>query len=98
MQELEHREKQYDGREYLDIYTGESDKEPALTHCLTFIATNKKANKQWLGPASLESVAQQIAYATGPSGQNCQYLYYLADALRKVIKSGLASQQQPAMH
>ena len=88
-QDLEHREKQYDGREYLDIYTGDSDKEPALTHVLTFIATNTKANKQWLGPASMESVAQQIAYAAGPSGQNCQYLYYLADAMRKVNKKRL---------
>lgn len=81
-QELEHREKQYDGREYLDVYTSDSDSEPALCNVLTFVATSKSVN--WLGPASLESVAQQIAAAIGPSGPNHEYLDQLAKALWKV--------------
>ncbi len=81
-QDLEHREKQYDGREYLDVYTSDSDSEPALCNVLTFVATSKSVN--WLGPASLESVAQQIAAAIGPSGPNHEYLDLLAKALWKV--------------
>ena len=81
-QDLEHRETQYDGREYLDVYTSDSDSEPALCNVLTFVATSKSVN--WLGPACLESVAQQIAAAIGPSGPNHEYLDLLAKALWKV--------------
>lgn len=82
LQELEHREKQYDGRERLDVYASGDDSEPALRNVLTFVATSK--NVHWLGPASMESVAQQIAAATGPSGPNYEYLERLAEALWKV--------------
>ncbi|KAL3148171.1 hypothetical protein ABBQ38_014451 [Trebouxia sp. C0009 RCD-2024] len=81
LQELEHREKQYDGRERLDVYASGDDSEPALRNVLTFVATSK--NVHWLGPASMESVAQQIAAATGPSGPNYEYLERLAEALWK---------------
>ena len=81
-QELEHREKQYDGRERLDVYASDDDSEPALSNVLTFVATSN--NVHWLGPASMESVAQQIAAATGPSGPNYEYLERLAEALWKV--------------
>ena len=81
-QDLEHREKQYDGREHLDVYTSDNDTEPALRNVLTFVATSKSVN--WLGPASVEAVAQQIAAATGPSGPNYEYLERLAEALWKV--------------
>ena len=84
-QELEHREKQYDGRERLDVYASDDDAEPALSNVLTFVATSK--NVHWLGPASMESVAQQIAAATGPSGPNYEYLDCLAAALWKVSSS-----------
>lgn len=81
LQDLEVREKQYDGRERLDVYTSDSDSEPALRNVLTFVATSQSLN--WLGPASVESVAQQIAAATGPSGPNHEYLERLAEALWK---------------
>ena len=38
----------------------------------------------WLGAAPLMEVAQQIAHAHGPSGPNSEYLYRLADTMRKV--------------
>lgn len=82
LQELEHREKQYDRRERLDVYASDDDSEPALSNVLTFVATSN--NVHWLGPASMESVAQQIAAATGPSGPNYEYLERLAEALWKV--------------
>lgn len=85
LQELEHREKQFDGRLQLDIFTHEDDSQPALTDVLTYVATSK--NKNWLGPASIEAIAQQIAISIGPSGHNYQYLYQLADALHKVCYS-----------
>ena len=85
LQDLEHREKQYDGRERLDVYASDDDAEPALSNVLTFVATSK--NVHWLGPASMESVAQQIAAATGPSGPNYEYLERLAEALWKVSNS-----------
>ena len=81
-QDLEHREKQYDRRERLDVYASDDDSEPALSNVLTFVATSK--NVHWLGPASMESIAQQIAAATGPSGPNYEYLDCLAEALWKV--------------
>ena len=83
LQELEHREKQYDGRERLDVFESDNDTEPALSNVLTFVATSK--NVHWLGPASVEAVAQQIAAATGGSGPNYEYLQRLAEALWKVI-------------
>lgn len=84
LQELEHREKQYDGRERLDVFESNDDTEPALSNVLTFVATSK--NMHWLGPASVEAVAQQIAAATGPSGPNYEYLQRLAEALWKVTR------------
>ena len=41
-------------------------------------------NVNWLGAAPLTEVAQQIAHAHGPSGPNSEYLYRLADTMRKV--------------
>ena len=46
---------------------------------LTYIATSDPANLNWLGPASVEDVAAQIAAAEGPSGPNREYLFNLAE-------------------
>ncbi|KAK7195650.1 ChaC-like protein [Novymonas esmeraldas] len=50
--------------------------------CLCYIAT--ETNSDYLGPASLQSMAQQILECSGPSGPNREYLYKLADALREM--------------
>ncbi|KAK9823903.1 hypothetical protein WJX72_006269 [[Myrmecia] bisecta] len=82
---LEWREKQYDLREYVDIFTKESGPTPAVKGALVYIATaNSKANVNYLGPAPPEDIAQQIAHAVGPSGPNYEYLYNLAEAMTKM--------------
>ena len=83
MQELEWREKQYDGKFYLDVFE-QGSTEPALQHVLTYVGTPGDRNQNWAGEASLPELAQQIASAHGPSGPNFEYLYLLAEGLRKV--------------
>jgi glutathione-specific gamma-glutamylcyclotransferase len=41
-------------------------------------------NPFWAGDASLDSIANQIARACGPSGLNREYLFRLADAMRAI--------------
>ena len=95
VQDLEHREKQYDGREYFDVYSNPDDAEPVLRHVLTFVATSK--NVHWLGPASIESIAQQIAACSGPSGPNHEYLEQLAQAMWKVSHTHVAIASLPGV-
>ena len=85
LQYLEWREKQYDLRVHLDVFSGASSTVPVITNALTYIATsNPAANQNWLGPASPEAIAQQISHARGPSGWNCEYVYNLAIAMQNV--------------
>lgn len=81
---LEWREKQYDLRTYCDIYTAESPDTPVVHRALVYIASDSPGNVNWLGPAPLEAIAQQIANAVGPSGSNHEYLFRLADFMREV--------------
>lgn len=49
---------------------------------LVYIATED--NAAWLGPASEAEIARHIAGSAGPSGSNRDYVFKLADALRKL--------------
>ena len=52
---------------------------------LVYIASQDRTrNKNYLGPATVEELAAQIASARGPSGPNAEYLYRLVDALVQV--------------
>jgi len=51
---------------------------------LVYIATEE--NAAFLGPASEQEIANQIASAAGPSGRNRDYLMDLANALRAMGK------------
>ncbi|XP_048557649.1 gamma-glutamylcyclotransferase 2-3 [Triticum urartu] len=82
---LEVREKQYDEKVYLDLYTDSSLKIPAVQDMMVYLATtNKEANQNYLGPAPLEEMAKQIYLAKGPTGPNTEYLFKLEDALNKI--------------
>ncbi|CAK9156937.1 unnamed protein product [Ilex paraguariensis] len=79
---LEVREKQYDKKAYLDFYTDLTASMPTVSRVMVYIASaDKKLNKNYLGPASLEEIAKQIIHAEGPSGPNRDYLFQLEKAL-----------------
>eukprot|EP00878_Enallax_costatus_P018430 GHUV01019402.1.p1 GENE.GHUV01019402.1~~GHUV01019402.1.p1 ORF type:complete len:224 (+),score=69.57 GHUV01019402.1:1027-1698(+) len=86
---LEWREKQYDQRKYCDICTADSPDTPVVQGALVYIASDSPSNVNWLGPAPLEAIAQQIAMAVGPSGRNHEYLFRLADFMREICVQDL---------
>ncbi|KAL2620695.1 hypothetical protein R1flu_000900 [Riccia fluitans] len=84
LQYLDQRERLYDVKAYLDVYTIDSSDKPAISGVLTYIATSSCANLCYLGPASLEDMARQIATAHGPSGPNTEYLFNLENSLLQI--------------
>ena len=81
LENLEIREKQYDERIEMDLYDVDDAKAvPVIRNAVTYIATPATINLNWLGDAS--DLAEQIAAARGPSGENSEYLYNLCEALR----------------
>jgi len=75
---LDHREK--NGYERFDIALEFSDgrEKPGVV----YIAPEQ--NFAWLGPASLDDIAHQIAGSRGPSGANSDYLLQLDLALKEL--------------
>ena len=51
-------------------------------NCYTYVAHTE--NPFWAGDAPLTQIAEQIARAHGPSGTNREYLFQLADAMRRI--------------
>jgi hypothetical protein len=62
-QYLEWREKQYDRRELVDIFS--RDGAPLVRGALCYIATDSPANVNWLGPAPLPDIAAQVGAGAG---------------------------------
>ncbi|XP_059433913.1 gamma-glutamylcyclotransferase 2-3 [Corylus avellana] len=82
---LEVREKQYDKKAYLDFFTEPTATTPTVFGVMVYIASpDKKLNRNYLGPASLEDIAKQIIHAEGPSGPNRDYLFQLEKALAQI--------------
>lgn len=50
-----------------------------------YIATNQNDSFAGGSEDNLEPIAEQIYETTGPSGQNREYLYFLADAMRELF-------------
>ncbi|KAJ6828403.1 gamma-glutamylcyclotransferase 2-2-like [Iris pallida] len=81
MQYLERRECEYDTKTSVDFYKEEMFSH-SVTGVLVFTSTpDKESNKYYLGPAPLEEMARQIATATGPCGNNREYLFLLEKAM-----------------
>lgn len=74
--QLDYREK----NGYLRLSTEITFEDHECATGLVYIATEE--NSAFLGPASEEEIARQIASARGASGHNADYLLGLADALR----------------
>ncbi|XP_072953482.1 gamma-glutamylcyclotransferase 2-1-like [Typha angustifolia] len=82
MKYLEKRECEYDKKTSVDFYKEGDTSKAAVTGVMAFISTpDRKNNKYYLGPAPLEEMARQIATATGPCGNNRDYLFLLEKAM-----------------
>jgi len=77
---LDHREK----NGYLRLATGITFDDGSTVEGLVYIATGE--NAAFLGAASEQEIATQIAASSGPSGHNRDYLLDLAHALRELGK------------
>lgn len=89
MEYLRKRECEYDLETYVDFYKEGDNVDagamPAVTGVLMFTSTPCTAvNKYYLGPAPLEEMARQIASASGPCGNNRDYLFKLEKALSNI--------------
>ena len=69
-------------RHRVDFYADTSDDQHALQGVCVYVAESENPN--YLGPASLSEIAQQIFRAKGPSGPNTEYLIELAEGLRAI--------------
>jgi len=75
---LDHRER--GGYARLEIEIRLTGHPPRTVPGLVYVATPE--NPEFLGPASPEAIARQIATARGPSGANPEYVFELARSLR----------------
>lgn len=78
---LDHREKNGYLRHETDIYLSDN----RIISGLVYIASPD--NAAYLGQASILEIAKQIFNSSGPSGANRDYVFELADALRKYQES-----------
>ncbi len=78
LRSLDHREKE--GYVRLVVELLGPDRTRWTSTGLVYLATSD--NPQWLGPASEEAIAREVAERRGPSGENRDYVLRLAEALR----------------
>uniref|UniRef100_S4RQV1 Gamma-glutamylcyclotransferase n=1 Tax=Petromyzon marinus TaxID=7757 RepID=S4RQV1_PETMA len=66
---------------FVMFYPREVENEPFLS--MLYVGTEDNPN--FLGPAPMEEIAQQILMSSGPSGQNTEYLFELANTMRRLV-------------
>lgn len=74
---LDHREKGGYVRRVVDLALASPE---ATVRGVVYVAD--QGNPDFLGPASIERIAEQVRHASGPSGRNAEYVLRLAEALR----------------
>ena len=52
--------------------------------CVGWLYLATPENPNYLGPASLVALADQVRASSGPSGENAEYVLRLAEALREI--------------
>lgn len=77
---LDVREK--DGYTIIETNFYPNDSNVKSLNCFTYVAQTE--NPFWAGDAPLNEIAEQIARAHGPSGSNREYLFQLANAMRRI--------------
>ena len=85
---LDHRERGGYNRVEIEIAIFEASplvpdatlRAPRIVHGLVYIAGPQ--NENYLGPAPIAAIAEQVAGAAGPSGENPEYVFELASSLR----------------
>lgn len=78
---LDHREKAGYTTHRVKFEPCNKDTAPFIV--LVYIATEN--NNEYLGPASLDSIARQVSQSRGPSGCNVEYVMNLAQAMRQTV-------------
>ncbi|KIJ93594.1 hypothetical protein K443DRAFT_684440 [Laccaria amethystina LaAM-08-1] len=80
---LDYREKDGYTLETLDIYNTENGVEKIIIHN-NLCYVGRHDNPSFIGSEPLEALAHVIWTSVGPSGPNKEYLYQLADSVRKL--------------
>ena len=77
--QLDHRERGGYSRHEVEVASGDG---LVADSAVMYVAGRQ--NDNWAGPARLEHMATQIVSAEGPSGDNVEYVFELAEALRTI--------------
>lgn len=79
LERLDHREQGGYRRAEVDVHRMDGG---IVDRALVYTAT--ASNAEWLGPAPIEAIAEQVTDSVGPSGSNVEYVQRLAQALREM--------------
>lgn len=79
---LDYREKGGFSRHSVEFYPEAADPQQPVSKVYVYVAECENPN--YLGPAPIPDMAQQILCAKGPSGPNTEYLFRLAKSLRSM--------------
>ncbi|KAI6099219.1 ChaC-like protein [Pisolithus croceorrhizus] len=87
---LDYREKDGYTLETLDVYTIEDGIEKVVTHN-AYCYVGRPDNPSFVGSEPLGDLADRIWRSVGPSGRNKDYLYQLAESVRKLAPASFDS-------